>query len=106
MKVTVYIPTHNYEKYIEKSIQSVLSQTMDDWELIVINDGSTDDTSEILKRYAEHPKIRIVEQVKKGLNITNNIALRLSNAKYFMRLDADDYFLRKCPFGIIEYIRC
>lgn len=91
MKITVYIPAHNYGKYIDKAIKSVLNQTIDDWELIIINDGSTDNTSEILKKYAEHPKIRIIEQVKRGLTVSNNIALRLSNAKYFMRLDADDY---------------
>lgn len=91
MKTTVYIPAHNYAKYIEKAIESIISQTADDWELIIINDGSTDDTAEIIKKYAEHPKIRIIEQEKKGLNVSNNIALRLSNAKYFMRLDADDY---------------
>ena len=91
MKITVYIPAHNYGRYVEKAIQSVLSQTIDDWEIIVINDGSTDNTSEVLKKYETHPKIRIIEQVKRGLNVSNNIALRLSNAEYIMRLDADDY---------------
>lgn len=91
MKITVYIPAHNYDKFIDKAIKSVLNQTIEDWELIVINDGSTDNTSKILKNYLNHPKIRIIEQVKRGLAVSNNIALRLSNAKYFMRLDADDY---------------
>ncbi len=90
-KITVYIPCFNYGQYLQKAIDSVLKQTMNDWELIIINDGSTDDTSQILDKYKTYPHIRIIEQEKKGLNITNNIALRLSNAKYFMRLDADDY---------------
>lgn len=90
-KVTVYIPTHNYGRYVDKAIQSVIHQTMHDWELVIINDGSTDNTSQIVKKYASHPKIRVIEQIKKGLNVSNNIALRLSNARYFMRLDADDY---------------
>lgn len=90
-RVTVYIPTYNYGRYIEKAIQSVLNQTMEDWELIVINDGSTDNTSEILKKYKDHPKIRIIEQENKGLTVSNNIALRSSEGKYVMRLDADDY---------------
>ncbi|ODS33741.1 MAG: glycosyltransferase family 2 [Candidatus Scalindua rubra] len=90
-KVTVYIPTHNYDRYIDKAIQSVLKQTMTDWELIVIDDGSTDNTIETISKYKTHPKIRIIEQDNKGLNVTNNIALRLSNGKYIMRLDADDY---------------
>src|SRR4030067_1175910 len=49
-KISVYIPVFNYARYIEKAIQSVLNQTFKDWELIVINDGSTDGTEKILKK--------------------------------------------------------
>ncbi len=91
-KITVYIPTHNYAKYIDQAIHSVLKQTMHDWELIIINDGSTDNTSEKLYKYKNHNKIKIIEQSKRGLNITNNIAIRLSCGQYIIRLDADDYF--------------
>ena len=90
-KVTVYIPTHNYGRYIDRAIRSVLCQTMDDWELIIIDDGSTDNTQSILDAYRSHARIRIVEQTNKGLNVTNNIALRLASGSYMMRLDADDY---------------
>ena len=91
MKTTVYITAYNYGKFIEKAIQSVLKQSTDDWELIIINDGSTDNTCDILKRYETHPKVRVVEQENKGLSVSNNIALRISNGEYLMRLDADDY---------------
>jgi len=64
---------------------------MEDWELILIDDGSTDNTRQVLMKYTEHPKIRIIHQENKGLNVTSNIALRLSNGKYIIRLDADDY---------------
>ncbi len=90
-KISVYIPTHNYGQFIAQSIESVLGQTMDDWELIVIDDGSTDHTLEVLDRYRGNSKIRIVEQVNRGLNVTNNIALRLASGEYLMRLDADDF---------------
>jgi len=90
-KVTVYLATHNYGRYVDKAVQSVLQQTMDDWELIVVDDGSTDNTGETLDRYRAHPKIQIVEQENKGLNVTNNIALRLAAGRYIMRLDGDDY---------------
>lgn len=90
-KVTVYIPTHNYGRYLGKAINSVLKQKFDSWELIVINDGSTDNTAEVLKKFLRHPKIKIVNQEKKGLTVSNNIALRLSRGKYIMRLDGDDY---------------
>ncbi len=90
-KVTVYIPTHNYGKYLAQAIDSVIVQKYDDWELIVIDDGSTDNTADILKKFSSHPKIKVIHQERQGLTITNNIALRLSQGKYIMRLDADDY---------------
>lgn len=90
-KVTVYIPAHNYGRFLDAAIQSVLKQTMGDWELIVIDDGSTDDTSEILATYGTHPNIRIFEQENKGLNFTSNVALRIARGEYLMRLDADDF---------------
>ena len=90
-KVTVYIPSYNYGRFIDKAIQSVFKQTMTDWELIIIDDGSTDNTQEVLAKYNSHLKTRIIEQDSKGLNVTNNVALRLANGKYIMRLDADDF---------------
>ena len=90
-KVSVYIPVYNYGKYVEKAIKSVIDQTFDDWELIVINDGSNDDSEDIIAKYESHPKIMTVNQKNRGLTITSNIALRLSSGEYFMRLDGDDY---------------
>lgn len=90
-KVTVYIPTHNYGRFLRQAIKSVIGQKFDGWELIVIDDGSTDNTSDILKEFEARPKIKIIRQDKKGLTTTNNIAIRLSRGRYIMRLDADDY---------------
>jgi len=89
--VTVYIPNHNYGRYIKQAIDSVLEQKYRNYELLIIDDGSTDDSRKIIERYRNHPKVRIVHQENKGLNVTNNIALKLSRGKYIMRLDADDY---------------
>jgi len=90
-KVTIYMPCYNYAGFVEQAIRSVVGQTMCDWELIVINDGSTDNTIDILRKYRSHPQIRVIDQENKGLSVTNNIALRLATGKYIMRLDADDY---------------
>jgi glycosyltransferase involved in cell wall biosynthesis len=90
IKVSVYTPTYNYGKFIEESVDSVIRQTMTDWELIIIDDGSKDNTLEILEKYKDHPQITVVSQENKGLNKTNNIAIRLSQGQYIMRLDADD----------------
>ncbi|MEK6477047.1 glycosyltransferase [Catalinimonas sp. 4WD22] len=89
--VSVYITNYNYGKYISQAVESVLHQTLDDFEIIIIDDGSTDNSREIIEDYAQHPKIKVIFQKNKGLNVTNNIALRVAKGKYIMRLDADDF---------------
>ena len=96
--ITVYITNYNYDKYLEQAINSVLDQEKVDFELLIIDDGSTDDSHKILEKYRSHPLITIIYQKNKGLNITNNIALRLSRGKYIMRLDADDYLEKDALF--------
>jgi CMP-N-acetylneuraminic acid synthetase len=90
-KVTVYITSYNYANYVEQAIESVLTQNFEDYELLIFDDGSTDNTPEVLKRYEDHPKIKIFYQENSGLPKTCNNALRVSQGKYIMRLDADDY---------------
>jgi len=89
--ITVYIANYNYAKYLNRSIQSLLNQTFQDFELLIIDDGSTDNSQEIIKQFEENEKVYTVFQRNKGLNRTNNVALKLSRGKYIMRLDADDY---------------
>jgi len=89
--VTIYITNFNYGKYIKESIDSVLSQDFQSFELIVIDDGSTDESRSIIEQYRNNSKITIVLQQNKGLNATNNVALNLARGKYIVRLDADDF---------------
>ena len=89
--ITVYITSNNYEHYIKKAIESVLQQTCKDFELIIIDDGSTDNSIKIIDSYSLHPQVSVIYQHNKGLNVTCNIALRRARGKYIMRLDADDY---------------
>ena len=89
--VTVYITNFNYASYLEQAIESVLSQTTDDFELIIIDDGSTDGSQEILKKYEVQDRIFVIFQRNQGLSASNNVALKLAQGKYIMRLDADDY---------------
>ena len=91
MKVTVYITNHNYEQYIDKAIQSVLEQHYSDYELLIIDDGSTDNSRTIIERYRNSSRVSIIYQENKGLNVTSNIALRAAKGEYLIRLDADDY---------------
>tara|TARA_B100000780_G_scaffold102373_1_gene71556 strand:+ start:9209 stop:10615 length:1407 start_codon:yes stop_codon:yes gene_type:complete len=89
--VTVYVTNFNYANYIEQSIESVLAQTYKNFELIIIDDGSTDNSREIINHYIENTNIRVIFQENKGLIASNNIAVKAAQGKYIMRLDADDY---------------
>ena len=91
--ISVYITNYNYARFLKKAIDSVLSQSFHDFELLIIDDGSTDDSKNIIEGYASNPKIKIIYQHNKGLNVTNNIAIRAASGKYIIRLDADDYFV-------------
>ena len=91
-KITVYIPSHNYGAYLERAIESVLRQTCDNWELLIINDGSTDQTAQILERYEYDPRIRTLTTPGIGLLKVCNLALQQARGEYLIRLDGDDYF--------------
>lgn len=89
--ITVYITNHNYGNYIDQSIRSVLNQTLKNFELIIIDDGSNDNSKKIIKKYKNKKNIKIILQKNKGLIVSNNLALRLAKGKYIMRLDSDDW---------------
>lgn len=89
--VTVYITNYNYARFIRESVESLLAQTFQDFEVFIIDDGSTDDSKTIIEQYRDNPKVTIIYQQNKGLNVTNNIAMRAANGRYLMRLDADDF---------------
>jgi CMP-N-acetylneuraminic acid synthetase len=93
VKVSVYITAYNYGKYLKQAINSVLNQRFDDFELIVVDDASTDNTKKVLKEFEGHPKIKIIYQKEnKGLVKSCIDSINASEGKYIIRLDADDYF--------------
>ena len=69
--VTIYVTNFNYANYIEQSIESVLAQTYKNFELIIIDDGSTDNSREIINRYIEKTNVRVIFQENKGLIASN-----------------------------------
>jgi len=89
--ITVYITNFNYGKFLNNCIKSVLNQNFKNFELIIIDDGSTDNSLKILKKFKKKQNIRFIFQKNKGLIKTNNIAIRASKGDFILRLDADDY---------------
>ena len=90
--ITVYIPSHNYGRFLEEAVESVLRQTYNNWELIIIDDGSTDNTNEIVKLYKSHNKIKVFREKGIGLPSVCNLAIKHSRGEFIIRLDGDDIF--------------
>jgi glycosyltransferase involved in cell wall biosynthesis len=90
--ITVIITNYNYGDYVEKAIQSVIDQTYKNIELIIINDGSTDNSNEIIKRALEgQSSARYINQRNQGANISRNKGMDLANGDYILLLDADNW---------------
>jgi glycosyltransferase involved in cell wall biosynthesis len=95
--VSVIIPTRNRSELLERAIESVLEQTWDNLEIIVVDDASDDDTSNLLARYAEedYPVRVIRNEQAKGASASRNIAIRNAEGEYIAGLDDDDYWRPK-----------
>ena len=89
--VSVIIPTYNHAKYVCRAIDSVLEQTYTHYEIIVVDDGSTDNTQEVLEPYMK--QIKYIYQENKGLSASRNTGIRVAKGDYLQFLDADDTIL-------------
>ncbi|WP_258053303.1 glycosyltransferase family A protein [Streptomyces sp. Ru72] len=91
--VSVVIPCHDYARYLPDAVSSVVAQTFRDWELVIVDDGSTDDTAEVAKGLiARHPdrRIRLLRQANAGVSAARNTGIEAAAGRYILPLDADD----------------
>jgi glycosyltransferase involved in cell wall biosynthesis len=88
--VSIVTPAFNAGKFICETIQSVRAQTFANWELIVVDDGSTDDTQKAVEPFLTDPRIRLLCQINLGVSLARNAALRVSKGEWIAFLDADD----------------
>ena len=97
MSVTVYIPCHNYATFVDRAIASVLDQTYDDWELIVVDDGSTDGSADAIAKYAGNARVTILHNEQPlGLRGVANQCIAAARGTHVLRLDADDRLHPHC----------
>lgn len=91
--ISIIVPVYNTEKYLCNCLDSIITQSYNNWEAICINDGSTDDSLNILKKYAEKDKrIKIINQPNRGLSETRNVGIKKVKGDYIMFLDSDDFW--------------
>ena len=89
--ITVVFPVYNAARYVEEALSSILSQTCKDFEIILINDGSTDDSLRIMQKAAQNdPRCRIINRENRGIVFSCNEGLQLARGEYIFRMDSDD----------------
>src|SRR5579859_2675921 len=92
--VSVAMPVYNAQRYLAQAVDSILAQSFKDFEFIIIDDGSTDSSTEILRKYeAADPRIRLFSRPNTGLTIALNEALGYARGRYLARMDSDDVSL-------------
>lgn len=90
-KVSVIMPVYNAERFLRESIESVLNQSFPDFEFIIINDGSRDNSLNIIKEYAEKDsRLKIIDQENQGVSVARNSGIKKSIGEYIAFLDSDD----------------
>lgn len=106
-KVSIIMPCYNSEKYIEKAIQSVLDQTYRNFELIIIDDDSTDKTWEIIEQYAKKD-FRVIctkkDENEKGISKSMNKGIEMARGKYITRMDSDDIIIPEKIFRQVQFL--
>lgn len=92
-KVSIIMPVYNAEKYVSEAIESVRNQSYENWELIIVDDGSTDRSPEIIDAYfRKDPRIKSLHQKKQGVSMARNFALCQTHGEYVTFIDSDDVY--------------
>lgn len=92
MFFSIIVPVYNAEKYLDRCIKSILNQSFEEFELIIVNDGSNDQSLSIIKKYAHNDRrIKYKSQTNKGLSFARNTGIKLSSGNYIVFVDADDW---------------
>jgi glycosyltransferase involved in cell wall biosynthesis len=103
MKLSVIIPVYNVEQYLKNCLDSIAEQTFQDMEVIIVNDGSEDNSLDILRDYdAKYEHFQLIDQENKGMSAARNVALNNAKGDYIGFLDSDDFFDIKMYAHLIE----
>ena len=121
MKLSIIVPIYNVERYLRKCVDSLLAQDYEDYEIILVDDGSTDDSGAICDEYAasslsaagtssfseaDHSiiPIRVIHQPNAGLSAARNAGIKCANGEYLCFVDSDDYWEPNVLGGLMEQV--
>ncbi len=96
IKVSVIIPIYNVEEYLEECLVSAINQTLKEIEIVCVNDGTPDNSMDIVKKYQDDERIVVVNKENGGLSSARNAGLAVAKGEYVYFLDSDDYILQEC----------
>ena len=105
MKISIVIPVYNVEKYLRECLDSVIVQSYRNKEVILVNDGSTDNSIEICEEYdMKYPFIKLINKKNGGLSDARNVGILNSTGEYILFLDSDDYWDDANLFFIVQVL--
>lgn len=105
LKISVIVPVYNSEKYLDKCIQSIINQTYKFLEIVLIDDGSTDNSAEICEKYKRSDsRIQVIHQKNSGPAIARNTGLKIATGDYISFVDSDDYISENAYETLVKYL--
>lgn len=103
-KISIIVPVYNVEKYLAKCIDSIIAQEYDDWELILVNDGSSDSSKAICEEYCiKDNRISLYNQENAGPSVARNLGIKKAKGEYITFIDSDDYVTHTYLTDLVKY---
>ncbi len=103
--ISIIVPCYNGEEFLRDTLDCLKEQTIKDWECVIVNDGSTDNSIEILREYeAKDSRYKVIDKKNEGPSVARNVAIAASSGKYILPLDADDLIAPTYAEKAIEYL--
>lgn len=104
--ISVIIPVYNTAPYLDRCVQSVIDQVYQDWECILVDDGSTDESGRLCDKWASHDsRIKVIHQTNQGVSVARNYGIEASLGEYIVFIDSDDWVEGDYLSGLVENVR-